>query len=237
MTLYKGGRKMKKTKKQMLENLEYDTSRPVKMLKSSTLEYYKQDGSRVIRLHNTDILTFFPDGSCQFNSGGWRTVTTKSRMNEYGPSGVRIDQEKGMWYIFDGNISHPFFDGIIWTPEGIRHDRHMVEELSRVKHYTKLINEYVDEIKKLKELPLPSPGDCWICMTGGSNTDHLINHLEEKYIHGTLIYNALKDRGYQYPEIFFQRANPAAVIQGRPISASVIHAVRNYFKSKLGIAR
>lgn len=38
-----------------------------------------------IRLHETNIVTLKPDGSIVLNSGGYRTMTTKSRINEHVP--------------------------------------------------------------------------------------------------------------------------------------------------------
>lgn len=36
-----------------------------------------------VRLHATDVVTLLPDGGVRLNSGGWRTVTTKARMNDH----------------------------------------------------------------------------------------------------------------------------------------------------------
>ena len=62
-----------------------------------------------LRLHNTDIITIRPQG-WELNAGGWRTVTTKHRLNNYGPVGV--SQVKGEWITgtHDGDV--PFHDGI-----------------------------------------------------------------------------------------------------------------------------
>lgn len=71
-----------------------------------------------IRLHNTPILSFYPDGRVRYNTGGWRTVTTKSRMNEYGPA--RIHQHNFEWFItFDGQTEE-YFDGITITAPTVR---------------------------------------------------------------------------------------------------------------------
>jgi hypothetical protein len=58
----------------------------------------REAGAIALRLHETDILTYTPDGKCILNSGGWRTVTTKARMNDYAP-GAPIIQKAGVWYI------------------------------------------------------------------------------------------------------------------------------------------
>jgi hypothetical protein len=61
-----------------------------------------------VRLHNTVVVRIHSDGTYTLNSGGWRTVTTKDRINAYSP--VRVSQRKHEWYVGDENI--PFHDGI-----------------------------------------------------------------------------------------------------------------------------
>lgn len=41
--------------------------------------------SIAIRLHETDILRFYSNGDIWVNTGGWHTVTTRSRINEFLP--------------------------------------------------------------------------------------------------------------------------------------------------------
>ena len=54
-----------------------------------------------VKLHNTDIVTYFPNGLVMLNTGGWYTVTTKRRINKYydGPDIVQVNYE---WYIGGG---------------------------------------------------------------------------------------------------------------------------------------
>lgn len=69
-----------------------------------------------LQLHNTNIVMWYSDGRVLLNAGGWRTVTTKSRINEYA-EGAGIAQKAGVWYVIkDGDIlskeSPKYFDGI-----------------------------------------------------------------------------------------------------------------------------
>lgn len=64
----------------------------------NTVEYYTRDGARVIRLHQTDILRFKND-CITLNTDGWRTLTTKNRMNEFLPPPWRVWQKKDVWYV------------------------------------------------------------------------------------------------------------------------------------------
>lgn len=70
--------------------------------------------TEAIRLHDTDILTFESD-HVTLNSGGWKTVTTKARMNQYLPTEVYINQKDYEWFVNDSrdNTVKPFIDGMI----------------------------------------------------------------------------------------------------------------------------
>lgn len=52
-----------------------------------------------LKLHDTYVVTWYADGRVKLNSGGWRTVTTKARINEYLNSGYGVEQELGQWYL------------------------------------------------------------------------------------------------------------------------------------------
>jgi hypothetical protein len=54
-----------------------------------------------IRLHNTDVVEVYPDGTYVLDSGGWHTVTTKQRINEYSPANVY--QKDWNWYLWPGD--------------------------------------------------------------------------------------------------------------------------------------
>lgn len=44
-----------------------------------------------IRFHDTDVVTFWPDGRVSVETGGWLTVTTLDRLQTYLPEGFAID--------------------------------------------------------------------------------------------------------------------------------------------------
>lgn len=58
------------------------------------------NGNIALRLHNTNILVFRADGVVEVRTGGWRSVTTKSRINEYLPGPFSIFQKAGEWLWF-----------------------------------------------------------------------------------------------------------------------------------------
>jgi hypothetical protein len=190
----------------------------------------RRNDNIAVMLHSTDIITMLLDNSNILTSGGWKTSTTKDRLNTY--SGVSIHQDKGNWYV-DGSI---FYDGIKVKDGAIIGKKIMVDKQS--DKIAKMINSYCSAIKKMDALPIPSGGDCWLCSMcevetgkplGGLTKDnsHLIAHLKEKYIHGSLIVNALKSAGYPNPQLIYQMG----------LRDSVVRAVRRYLKRQLGIAR
>ena len=224
------------TKKEIMEGIEATES---KIVANNTIRYTKPDGTEVIRLHKTDILKFTSDGVIEFNSGGWKTPTTKNRMNQF-QSSWNIIQDKSIWYLcpkgsYDKHNGIPFFDGIK-TKNGkvINPNKSAIK---KEKALLKQIQAYCKKVKELPELPLPNNGDCWYCLLKTQedkslgdivgNTDHLKSHLKEKYIHGSLIINALKHAGYLHPEVIFTY----------DMRDSIVRAIRNYFKSHLGLAR
>ena len=85
----------------------------VRRVANNTVRYSRNDGATVWRLHTTDIVIRHADQSWTLNSGGWRTVTTKDRINAYGPA--RVYSSKGEWRV---NGSAAFMDGIRLNPLG-----------------------------------------------------------------------------------------------------------------------
>lgn len=70
-----------------------------------------------VRYHYTDVVTYYPDGRVQFNSGGWRTHWTTIHINEF--SFCVQGAKKGVWWIgADGAETVPFADNMILHPNG-----------------------------------------------------------------------------------------------------------------------
>lgn len=68
--------------------------------------------SCVIRLHETDIVLIRPDNTYRINSGGFRTTTTRRRMNHVLP--CVINQKNSLWSIGDSF----FEDGMLVGHDG-----------------------------------------------------------------------------------------------------------------------
>jgi len=206
-----------------------------KRINQNTIVYTEPHGTVVTRLHLTDIAVLHSNGNLQLRTGGWKTPTTKDRLNTVlAGSGYYITQDHGIWYITGNNDSAPFYEGITIIPgEPLRQQP---DALAREKSLLKKIAKYCKAMKDLDSFPVPSGGDCWYCCMRSNDGEtmgdmaqdksHLEDHLDEVYIHGSLIVNALEAMGYgkdQLPYVW-------------RIQDTAIHAVRRYFKSQLGLA-
>jgi hypothetical protein len=81
----------------------------------------RADGVLRVTYHNTDVVTVHANGSITLDTGGWKSVTTKARMNQaanqYGLN-FRVHQDDFAWFVttFDANgkvLSQFCFDGNI----------------------------------------------------------------------------------------------------------------------------
>jgi hypothetical protein len=74
------------------------------------------DKEVIIALYTTAIVRFRPDGTVVLNSGGYRTVTTKDRLNRATP--FRVTQARSRWYVEPpGGTRTEFVDGWSTDPE------------------------------------------------------------------------------------------------------------------------
>ena len=67
----------------------------IKLGNNTWLEAY--GNAIIVRLHNTAIVQFYPDGRVLLFSGGYRTVTTKERLNQF--TNKRVVQRAHQWFI------------------------------------------------------------------------------------------------------------------------------------------
>lgn len=222
--------------------------RTTKKLANNT--YARLEGDNVvIKLHDTDIITYTPK-KVILTSGGWNTVTTKERLNRFCPANIRIYQENSIWYVgynyqvmtvhnCKGGI---FYDGIEIKYTGevykscLRYGDKRKREILKLKKQVKTYLLAMDNHFKLHGVPEPSSGDCWYCCMYTQDKkplgevigdkSHLISHLKDKYIIGSLINNALISAGY---------SSPGTIVYMK-LYDSIKSAVRRYFYRQLGIA-
>ena len=90
----------------------------------STVVQLAADGllHRVI-YHQTSVVEWVPGEGMRLDSGGWRTYTTKLRMNQAARQfdlGYAVFSDRGTWYVmtFPSRAIIPFVDGMIVRKEG-----------------------------------------------------------------------------------------------------------------------
>jgi len=173
-----------------------------------------------IRLHATDVATIYPDDSITLHDGGWLTVTTKDRMNRaLGMRPVHIGSDRGRWFIYNRTWEKVcrYFDGIriSWSGEILNPRTESLEErlVLAEEKMRKSIDRYIEGYFAAMEegkMPLPSGGDCWDCsmiVSDGPDKgkplgdvkegDHLLSHIKERYYVPSLLWNAVRARGYR----------------------------------------
>lgn len=75
------------------------------------------DLTLAIRYHNTDIIFIYQNDSYQLFTGGYKSVTTKRRFNEYVPGSVF--QKNNQWYYSDFRNSVSFVEGMTIDSTGV----------------------------------------------------------------------------------------------------------------------
>lgn len=229
------------TKTASLSGIECTNS---KIINRNTFEYIRPDGTYVIRLHMTDILEKRPTGEYVIYTGGWRTPTTKDRLNEHLPAGLRIYQDRGVWYLKGRDYETEVTEGMVIPADGSqpRRTREQYNQERTAQKHKRLLDAYMKVFKKHLEehgVPQPSGGDCWLCsmfdygrLRDGIKMDpkhdrgHIVTHLKDKYVHGSLVMNALLWAGYKESQMPF-------VWGAKDIA---IRCVRRYLKFRLGMA-
>ena len=181
------------------ENI-YENSRKRKLANNTYLEK-NDDGSYAIRLHKTQIIKFYPRKTV-LNSGGWQTVTTKARINEF--TCFNLWQKIGIWYLgndYNINNSVVYADNIVYDHE-TQTWSNCGKNPKKVQQLRKRAIKYSrDFVKALFEgkVPAPSGGDCWGCCmrteTGetpmGNSPAHIIGHFNSNYFVPSLLVNAI----------------------------------------------
>jgi len=160
-----------------------------------------------IKHFDTDIMLFTPS-TITMDCEGWRSFTTKSRLNNNLPSPWRVYQEKNQWYLWNykNKDTYVFEDGIFisfsTSIEGIIHGGGKIEDVKKrqklIRRINKFAGNYVQEFVD-GNIPVPSNGDCWGCLlkdekgNTGMGSDHLISHMDEKYYVPSLLVNAVTE--------------------------------------------
>lgn len=90
--------------------LGHRTERTIPSIRATCLRRFDEN-TIVLVYHFTYVVTYYRDGRVLLDSGGWRTATTKARMNEYSP--VSVHSKRGKWIVTTrSGDAIPFIDKI-----------------------------------------------------------------------------------------------------------------------------
>lgn len=164
-----------------------------------------------VLLHGHQIVTVRPDSSVILDSCGWKTVTTRDRIDEViNRIGWRLASDKRVWYVWHGGGWQkegrlPFEDGCILYPDGRAERLASPEQLAKVGKERDKIKAYAREyVRRLDAGEIkPSAGDCLLCSFGRMD-DHLGGHVDESYYTGNLLANVAND------DLYRRKFSPAA---------------------------
>ncbi len=191
------------------------TGRNAKSRKIANNTYMQRRDENTIALlyHETDVVTYKSSGDVILDSGGWRTYTTKERINMGLPSGFYLSQNRGQWILRSGSYSDTeakeyllqdgttiHADGSVTGADGMDKIAANLKERRKAQRYAA---GFIAAMRKGK-VPPPSNGDCWYCLMREVNTgkplgecshggsDHIQSHIAERYYVPSLLVRALE---------------------------------------------
>ena len=208
-----------------------------------------------VLLHDTYVVKFTL-GGVELTSDGWRTPTTKDRINTYAP--VTVIQSNSLWYVAKNGYDQwdalkagtlpLFYDGITLDNDGnVTSETRLPEKTEKKTNaLKKRIRGFVDlAVKQVLagKVGLPSGGDCWHCSlttTEGEklgdsmeNVEHLENHIQEKYVVPSLLWNAVSEAGYKFPEIILGYDRVTEKTSVTALEFGVRNSLRKYLTKRL----
>ena len=90
---------------------------------NTNVEYNSNTDCSTVVLHRTAIAVYDHNTQAlKLNTGGWATVTTKSRLNAFLSEifvGACVYQKNWNWFFNYNNQTYDFFDGMIITEGGV----------------------------------------------------------------------------------------------------------------------
>lgn len=72
-----------------------------------------EPGAIGLKLHETQIITWYPNGNIRIATGGWHSTTTRDRLNRYSPIACRMKKMDGEYYIIAGDFGPLYHDLLI----------------------------------------------------------------------------------------------------------------------------
>lgn len=250
---------MRETHADLMDRLHPDHK--IEKIARNTYKRVETDGTIVYRLHRTDIVTVGPNGRVTLNSGGWLSPVTKDRMNMVldmhtlkSGSRASVYSDKGQWIV----NGVPYFDGMEIRSDGTIPGATKSKGEAEGKRRRALANKIAKFVLLVPkyghgDVPMPGAGDCFLCMaeapdqtprvkighldrTGekspnGMNKGHILEHVGEGYLHGSLLRNAMAWAGFGPGALDYYAAHCRD--SGRKV---IRNALRRYLRHRLGLA-
>lgn len=210
-------------------------------LANNTYLVVRNDGGFGIRLHETEVVIHYPDHFV-LNSGGWQTVTTKQRINEF--SNAQLWQEKGTWLVSWNNKTVAYADHMQLfyggDTTGAGPDPKTSQKLrKRINQYAK---GYMTAFLA-GDVPAPSGGDCWLC-SGPVPRSCVQSHIDESYFVPRMLAHCFDDEWGTlslFAKDYISRVwspdheTPASDWQGGIAAEQIRKAIRKYCLRQLGM--
>jgi hypothetical protein len=176
----------RKTKAQLL-GPSAQVCKKSKFVARNTIEWYHVDGTRNIRLHETDVISYLPNGRIRLTSGGWKTPVTRGRLNDHLPIDWSVTTQNGTWRVNTPAGQFLFIDGAeFFAKSGNPCKPKMHGSHARsLASDEKLIREYMAALKAVDPDELTGMGDPFVAPAASSlkyNESHVRTWLIEKYI-------------------------------------------------------
>lgn len=125
-------------------------------LERNTWAILHPDGDIGIRLHATDIITIHPNNTLTVDNGGWDTMVTMARLNDYLPAGWGIFTHQGewFWYVRTTGLGtdnfeilrarQPYTNGDEIDEDGVLHPKQPAQELPPKRKVTQRPPRHID---------------------------------------------------------------------------------------------
>jgi hypothetical protein len=230
---YSGTSEGKLTKRDMVAELvaTHGAIITANKTENNTLRAKLADGREIVRFHHTDIVTIAKRGAITVTTGGWRSVTTKERLNIHLPAGWNVYSGTGTWLIRTPAGTYPFADGARFAPDGRPLNPALLyREEKRVLRDKALVAKF---LKKAREKGWADPaGDPWVFSQPSRQT--MMDWLKTGYFTARLMQLALESRFKEGGVSIYM--SDIARNKGKPRSAFETGILRKYIYKSLGVA-
>lgn len=181
---------------------------------ATRLEWANMERTKIgVRYHDTFVLIWDAEDTIELYTRGYRTMTTRRRMNTYLPEPWMVYTEEGVWYLSEGSygsLRSVFVEGITIRLNAsalgrVYQPRDGEEEKKLILWERQIIRTYAAHYLGLLwagSFPVPQASQCLQCFENDhpalrySADNHLRRHVLENRYPSKLIFNALKAAGY-----------------------------------------